>query len=35
MPYYDLIVSILKLLEEEEKRELLENIAPYIEEIEY
>ncbi len=35
MPYYDLIVSIFKLLEGEEKRELLRDIASNIDELEY
>ncbi len=35
MPYYDLIASILELPEGEERRELLEDIAPHIEEIEH
>ncbi len=35
MPYYDLIASILVLPEGEERRELLEDIAPYIEDIEH
>jgi hypothetical protein len=35
MPYYDLMASILELPEGEERRELLEDIAPYIEEIEH
>ncbi len=35
MPYYDLIASILVLPEGEERRELLEDIVPYIEEIEH
>jgi len=35
MPYHDLIASILELLEGEERRELLEDIALHIEEIEH
>jgi hypothetical protein len=35
MSYYDLIASIFKLLEEEEKRELLRNIASNIDELEH
>jgi hypothetical protein len=35
MLYYDLIVSIFELLKGEERRELLEDIALYIDEIEH
>ncbi len=35
MPYYDLMASILVLPEGEERRELLEDIAPYMEEMEH
>ncbi len=35
MPYHDLMASILELPEGKERRELLEDMAPYIEEMEH
>ncbi len=35
MPYYDLIASIFELLEGEGRRELLEDMAPYMHDIEH